>query len=221
MESPLFQRVLAENRQQRVPGATAVRRAPVRMLIGIGAPLIVVGGFYLMTTFVISYGTTTLGLPKSLMLDATLVAAGVEICVLIIFGRLADRITHWRMCAIGSLASLFLAIPVFALIDTKVPALVVIGVAVSVGALSVPYAPMGPMLSEVFPDETRYSTVALSYNLSGVVSGFVPLIAAAVFAWSGNASWSIAGLPGLIGLISLVGALVANAALRRQRYAYS
>ncbi|MGH3098914.1 MAG: MFS transporter [Streptosporangiales bacterium] len=219
-ESPLFQRVLAENRQQRVPVATALRTVPLRMLVGIGAPLIVVGGFYLMTTYVISYGHNTLGLSRSLMLDATLVAAGVEMCVLAFFGRLADRITHWRVCAIGSLVSLLVAFPVFALIDTKVPALVIIGVAIGVGALSIPYAPMGPMLSEMFPDETRYSAVALSYNLSGVVSGFVPLIAAAVFRASGQASWSIAGLLALIGLVSLVGALTASLALRRHRYAY-
>lgn len=220
-ESPLFQRVLAENRQRRVPVATALRTVPVRMLIGIGAPLIVVGGFYLMTTYVISYGQNTLGLSRSLMLDATLVAAGVEICVLVVFGRLADRITHWRVCAIGSVVSVLVAFPVFALIDTKVPALVIIGVAIGVGALSIPYAPMGPMLSEMFPDETRYSAVALSYNLSGVVSGFVPLIAATVFRASGQASWSIAGLLGLIGLVSLAGALAASVALRRYRYAYA
>ena len=33
-----------------------------------------VGGFYIMTTFVISYGTATLGLDRGLMVNATLVA---------------------------------------------------------------------------------------------------------------------------------------------------
>jgi len=42
-----------------------------------------VGGFYLATTFVISYGTGTLHLPRSLMLTSTLVAAAVEIGVLV------------------------------------------------------------------------------------------------------------------------------------------
>lgn len=56
-------------------------------------------------TFAISYGTATLHLPRSLLLVATLVAAAVEIAVLVVFGRLAERLGPARVCIVGGVAS--------------------------------------------------------------------------------------------------------------------
>ncbi len=78
-----------------VEAAPADRRARFASFPQIGSPigtLLSSGGFFVVTTFAISYGTGTLGLPSTLMLGATLCAAAFEILVIIFFGRIGERI---------------------------------------------------------------------------------------------------------------------------------
>jgi len=181
-ESPLFEQMLARDERSSSPVREVFARAWPQLAVGAGTTLLGVGGFYLITTFVISYGTTQLGLPRSLMLGATLVAAAVEIGVLILGGRLAERYGAWRVTVAGGVASALMAFPAFWLIDTRGAAAVVLGVTVATALLSIPYAVSGALLTELFPPHLRYSGVALSANLAGVVSGFVPLVATALLA---------------------------------------
>ncbi|WP_219415614.1 MFS transporter [Pseudonocardia nigra] len=202
-ESPLFEQLLREDELASAPVRDVVLRTPVQLLVGAGSTLLGVGGFYLATTFVIAYGTR-LGVDPSVMLTATLVAAVVEILVLIAGGRLAERYGPGRITLIGALVSAAFAFPMFWLIDTTSPALVIIGVTVGVACLSIPYAVSGALLTDLFPARLRYSGVAISANAASVVSGFVPLIATALLAFSDGASWSAALLLVGIALITAV-----------------
>ena len=121
-ESPLFTELLAQHERASLPVVEVFRKSAGRVLVGLCASLLGVGGFYLLTTFVISYGTETLGLPRSLMLGATLVAAALEIAILLAFGRLAERLGPGAVCVVGSIALAVAAFPVFWLVDTQNPA---------------------------------------------------------------------------------------------------
>jgi MFS family permease len=197
-ETPLFETLLERHQRASVPAVEVFRRCTPRVLIGLAVALLGVGGFYLLTTFVISYGTATLHLPKSLMLGATLVAAAVEVAVLLVSGRLADTFGAGRVCLVGGLLSAVSAFPVFWLIDTRQPAVVVFAVTLGIALLSVPYAVSGSLLAELFPGRLRYSGVSIAFNLGGTVSGFVPLAASALMDAGGGASWPVACL--LVGL---------------------
>lgn len=204
-ESPLFTELLEQHERSAIPALDVFRRSFGRVLIGLSTSLLGVGGFYLLTTFVISYGTETLGLSRTLMLGATLAAAAVEIVILLVFGRVAE---HWgaaKVCVVGSAASALAAFPVFWLIGTKIPVLVVLAVIVGVGTLSMPYAVYGPLLTELFPAHLRYSGVSISYNLGGVVSGFVPLAASALLIVSDEQGWSAALLLTALALVTGIG----------------
>ncbi|MBN9737040.1 MULTISPECIES: MFS transporter [unclassified Pseudonocardia] len=181
-ESPLFEQLLAEDERASSPVREVLVRAWPQLAVGAGTAFLGVGGFYLITTFIISYGTSQLGLPRSLMLGATLVAAVVEIGVVILGGRLAEWYGAWRVTVAGGVASALTAFPAFWLIDTGSPAAVIAGVTLATALLSIPYAVSGALLTELFPLHLRYSGVALSSNLAGVVSGFVPLGATALLA---------------------------------------
>jgi MFS family permease len=187
-ESPLFATMLETDERASSPVREVVTRAWPQLAVGAGSAFLGVGGFYLITTFAISYGTATLGLPRSLMLGATLVAAVVEIGVVVLGGRLAERHGAWRVTVAGGIASAVAAFPAFWLLDSRSPVLVVLGVTVATALLSVPYAVSGALLTELFPAHLRYSGVALSSNLAGVVSGFVPLAATALLAAGGGSS---------------------------------
>jgi MFS family permease len=158
-----------------------------------------------LTTFVISYGVNQLGLSSSLMLIATLIGAALEIFVLLAFGRIADRVTPARVCLYGGVLSAIVAFPVFWAISTREPALVIIAVTIGIGCLSIPYAVYGSLITQMFPLSVRYSGVAISYNLGGVVSGFVPLIATAWLAAAGGHFWAPALLLVILALLTAIG----------------
>lgn len=201
-ESPLFEQLLREDELARSPVTDVFRRGFPQLLVGAGSTLLGVGGFYLCTTFVISYGTGYLGIDSSVLLTGTLVAAGVEIVVLLVGGRLAERYGPGRVTVTGGLVSALVAFPTFWLIDTTSTTLVIIGVTLAVACLSIPYAVSGALLTDLFPARLRYSGVALSANIASVISGFVPLVATALLAVSGGRSWTPALLLVVIALIT-------------------
>ncbi|GLY68024.1 MFS transporter [Amycolatopsis taiwanensis] len=187
-ESPLFEKLLEQDERASSPVREVFATAWPQLLVGAGTALLGVGGFYLITTFVISYGTTTLGMPRWLLLVATLAAATVEIFVLILGGRLAERYGPARVTVLGAAGSALLAFPAFWMIDTTAAVAVVLGVTLATALLSIPYAVSGALLTELFPPNLRYSGVALSANIAGVASGFVPLAATALLALGGGSS---------------------------------
>jgi MFS family permease len=203
-ESPLFEQLLAEDQVASSPVWQVVKGAWPQLLVGAGSTLLGVGGFYLITTFVISYGTDTLGMENSVLLTATLVAAVVEIGVLIVGGRLAERYGAARVTVVGGLLSAALAFPVFWMIDTTATSVVVFAVTLAVACLSIPYAVSGVLLTNLFPPALRYSGVALSANLAAVASGFVPLAATGLLAVSNSKSWGPALLLVGIALVTTV-----------------
>jgi MFS family permease len=208
-ESPLFEQLLEEDELASSPVKDVVVSAFPQLLVGAGSTLLGVGGFYLATTFMISYGTGTLGIENSVMLTATLVAAVVEIGVLIAGGRLAERFGAGPVTVAGGLLAALAAFPVFWMVDTANTVVVVLGVTFAVACLSIPYAVSGVLLTNLFPATVRYSGVALSANFAGVVSGFVPLAATALLAASGEESWAPALMLVGIALVTAVSGWIA------------
>ncbi|MCI9889028.1 MHS family MFS transporter [Micrococcales bacterium 31B] len=187
-ESPEFEALLASQEVEHAPVRGVLKNSWRQIVVGMAAVLLGVGGFYLVTTFVVFYGTTVLDLSRNLMLTATLFAAAVEIPVLIWGGRLAEKYGASKVIIWGGVASAALAFPVFLAIETKGSAMVIIGVTVAVACLSIPYAVSGTALTAMFPTRTRYTGVAIATNSAGLLSGFVPMIATWTLRETGN-SW--------------------------------
>lgn len=217
-ESPVFKDLQSRQEVAKVPIVSAVRHTGGRMILGGMAALLGGSGFFIMTTFMISYGTTVLGYDRSTMLGATLWGACAQLIVIVVSGRLADRFGAWRVCASGALISALLAFPVFALVDTGSPVLATFGVVLGMAALTIPYGPIGSLLSGLFPAKYRYSAMAVSYNVFGIIGGFLPIISQVLLVSTGNASWGVALLLMAVSLVSMIGAIGAGSAgVRRRR----
>ena len=212
-ESPAFEATRrAEGQRTPFPGAEVFRREPGTLCIAVMGALLGVGGYYLMTTFVINYGTRVLGLPSSLMVNAAVAASALEFLVILFVGSIADRYSPARLTLIGAAIVAGLAIPIFSLIASKDPTLVVVAMMAGIGAVASVYAVAGAWLTGLFPTRYRYSGVALAYNLAGVLAGFLPFTATALLEASGEQPWAPAFL--LIG-VSFV--TIAGAALSLKR----
>lgn len=218
-ESPLFVRVQKEAREIKVPIAAAFRHGWGRILIGVCAAIFGSGAFFLMTSYAVNYGTTTLKLPASLLLAATIGGAILEGIAIVVSGRLADRYAPWRVTAVGAAICVGAAVPVAALIGTGSPLAVVTGIAIGIGVLGLPYGPLGAVLAQMFDEEVRYTAVAVSYSLATTIGGFVPSIALAMKSAMEGSVWVIAILMAGICMIALCASIAAGSALSRTRTA--
>ncbi|MBF4552088.1 MFS transporter [Pseudoclavibacter sp. RFBJ3] len=188
-ESPVFKELAAAGEQVKVPVLELFRKSGLRLLVAVAAAMLGVGGFYMMTTFVVSYGTNVLEVDRQVMVNATLIAAVLQIGVTIFAGRLAERFGPGRMTVVGGLTTGIAAFPLFWLIDTESPIAITAAVSIGIALITLSYAVTGALLAELFPPRLRYSGVSLGYNLAGAISGFLPLIATALITVGDGSSW--------------------------------
>ncbi len=211
-ETPDYKAAAAQSAglPREVPVVAIFRRIPGRLLVGIATYLFGNAGFFLLTTFMISYVTTTLGLPATVVLGAISWGALSQGVIMLVAGKVSDRISPPLMVVVGYVIAAALAFPIFWLVDTRSTALIALALVLGLGFASIPYAVVGSTLTQLFPIKLRYSAIALSANVAGIVAGFMPALAVWVLSVTGNSSTGPATLLFVIAAISLVGSIIAR-----------
>jgi MHS family shikimate/dehydroshikimate transporter-like MFS transporter len=137
--------------------------------------------------------SATLGLPRSLVLNGGFAASLVALFAIPLFGWLSDRVGRKTMFFASCLFSALFAFPLFWLLNTRDPAIVIltIVVAISFGQM-VMFGIGAPWYSELFTARLRYSGASLGFQVGAALSGGLsPLIAASLMAWAGGATWPV------------------------------
>ena len=208
-ESPVFEAMAASGEVEKAPLVRLFRESWLQIIIGIFTALLGVGGFYLVTTFVTWYGTKILGYESWVLLLGTMIAAFVEIFVLIASGYAGRKYGASKVVTWGGIISAVVAVPSFLLIASGNIVLIILGMTIAVSALSIPYGGSGTVMTGLFPAQTRYTGVGAAQNMAGFISGFVPLIATAVTATAGNAWWPAALMLVIISVLTAGAGLLA------------
>jgi MHS family shikimate/dehydroshikimate transporter-like MFS transporter len=86
-------------------------------LVSVGMKVSEVAWFYILTVFVVYYSTTELNVPRTLILNAVLYAALVELVTVPLFGWLSDRWGRRTLYIGGAVLSAALAFPFFSLLE--------------------------------------------------------------------------------------------------------
>ncbi|MBB6380632.1 metabolite-proton symporter [Pseudonocardia eucalypti] len=207
MESPDFAEVKQRRAVERTPVWEAIRRHPREILTSAFVRLSEQAPFYLFITFVLTYGTKQLGLPRGQLLNDTMVAAALGLVSVPLFGHLSDRFGRKLVYGIGVVCTGLYAFPYFQLLDTRSSGLVLLAIVISLVVHDVQYGPQAALIAETFGTNVRYSGAGLGYQLASVIAGGpAPLIAAAVLAKTGSStgiSWYIVACA-VVSLIALV-----------------
>src|SRR6478752_7085776 len=106
LESPVFARLVAQNRIERAPILEVVRRQPREIALSALLRMGEQAPFYIFTAFIFVYATGTLGFSRNFVLSAVLAAAVLSLVSIPVFGHLSDRIGRRRMYLIGTVATL-------------------------------------------------------------------------------------------------------------------
>ena len=183
IETPVFRKVIEEERIERVPVLEVIKRQPKQVALTALLRLPEQAPGYIFGAFIFTYGTTVLGASRDFLLIGVLVQAVLGFLWVTVAGHLSDRIGRKRMYIIGCVVMAVFGFIYFALLDTKVPGLIFLAVALSGLPVMTLYGPEAALIAESFTARLRYSGSSLGYQLASIIAGGPsPFIATALFA---------------------------------------
>jgi len=178
LESPLFAREVENDNLEKTPLVETIKREPREIVLSALLRMSEQAPFYIFTAFVLAYGTEDLGFSKGFLTNAVMVAAALSLFSVPFFGHLSDVIGRKRMYMIGAATTMLIGVPYFLMLDSKVGALVVLAIVISLIPHDMQYGPQAALIAESFPTRRRYSGAGLGYQLASVFAGGpAPLLA--------------------------------------------
>lgn len=204
LETPVFTRLAAEQKIERMPILEVIRRQPLQILQSAFARMAEQAPFYIFTAFIFSFGTGTLHMTRDFLLTAVLAAAVVSFVSIPLFGHISDRIGRKTMYIMGAVTTGLFGFIYFGLLETGVPWIIFFAIVLSLIPHDMMYGPQAALIAESFTGRLRYSGASLGYQLASIIAGGpAPLIAAALFGAYGQ-SWVIAVYIACCAVISVV-----------------
>jgi metabolite-proton symporter len=182
METPVFAKLLAEQKIDRTPMLTVIKEYPREILLSAFARMAEQAPFYIFTAFIFSYGTGTLHVSRDFLLTAVLAASVLSFVSIPVFGHLSDQIGRKNMYMIGAVATGVFGFIYFAMLGTGSQPIIFFAIILSLIPHDMMYGPQAALIAESFTGRLRYSGASLGYQLASVIAGGpAPLIAAWLF----------------------------------------
>ncbi|WP_024512355.1 MFS transporter [Bradyrhizobium sp. ARR65] len=192
-ETRAFRQVQAKNGVARLPLVEIFKHHRRPFLTAVCLKISEIAWASIGGVFVIAYATAHLGLPRSVVLNGAFASSVVALFAIPLFGWISDRVGRKTMFFASCAFSVLFAFPLFWLLDTREPAIVIltIVIAISFGQM-VMFGIGAPWYSELFSARLRYSGASLGFQVGAALSGgLTPLIAASLMAVSGGATWPV------------------------------
>jgi MFS family permease len=204
LETPVFRKLLEQNKIEKAPIAEVIVRQPKEIILSALLRMAEQAPFYIFTAFIFAYAVGTLKMNRDFILTAVMVAAVVSFFTIPIAGHLSDRIGRKNMYLIGAATMGVFGFIYFAMIGTASPAVVFLAIVLSLIPHDLQYGPQAALIAEAFTPRLRYSGASLGYQLASIIAGGpAPLIATALFA-SYKSGYAVAVYIALCAVVSLI-----------------
>jgi MFS family permease len=204
LETPVFQKLLDQNKIEKAPIAEVIRKQPREIILSALLRMSEQAPFYIFTAWIFSYTVGTLKMDRGFILSAVIVAALVSFVTIPLSGHISDRIGRRKMYLIGVVSMGLFGFLYFGMVDTAIPSAVFIAIVLSLIPHDIQYGPQAALIAESFTPRLRYSGASLGYQLASLVAGGPsPLIAAWLFATYKN-GYAIAIYIAACAVVSLI-----------------
>jgi MFS family permease len=207
-ETPVFSRIISEERVARAPSIEVFKRQPKEVILTAFARMAEQAPGYVYTAYIFTFGTAVLGASRDFLLTALIACTALGFMWVPVAGHLSDRIGRRRMYMIGACFSGLFGFFYFWLLETRSPVLMFLAIALSLLPIMTLYGPQAALIAESFAPRLRYSGASLGYQLASIIAGGpAPFIAAALFA-AYQTGYAIAFYILGCGIISIIAALL-------------
>jgi MFS family permease len=204
LETPVFRRIVAEDRVERAPALEVIKRQPKQVILAALVRMAEQAPAYIYLAFVFAYGTQVLHTSRDFLLTALITAGLVSFVTIPLAGHLSDRFGRKRIYLIGSVATGIFGFIYFAMLNTVVPGWMFLAIVLSFVPHDLMYGPQAALIAECFTARLRYSGSSIGYQLASVIAGGpAPLIATALLAATGS-GYAIAGYIALCAVVSII-----------------
>src|SRR6201987_213614 len=183
LETPVFQRLLAENKIERAPIIEVFKRQPREVILSALLRMAEQTPGYIFNAFVLTYGTLVVGASRDLLLSGLVAMTALGFVTAPLAGALSDRIGRRKVYIGGCVFVAGFTFVYFALLDTKVPELIFLAVALSFIPVMTMDGPEAALIAEAFTPRLRYSGASIGYQLPSIIAGGpAPFVATWLFA---------------------------------------
>jgi MFS family permease len=186
LESPVFSNLVEQGRRVTKPLPEVIRRNWREICLSAVLRLPEQAPFYVFTVFVFTFGGFV-KVGKPVLLWGVVVAGILDLCFVLLSGRLSDTVGRKQMLIAGASVTGIWGFVYFALFSTGNPIVAFIVIALSLIPTAFIYGPEGAFIAENFTGSLRYSGASIGYQLASIIAGGpAPLIATAIWAATRN-----------------------------------
>ncbi|MFV9427172.1 MFS transporter [Rhodococcus aetherivorans] len=190
VESPVFEQApaRAEDAAEAKPPVLQLLRRPRPLILACAVGIGPFAMTALITSHIIAY-TTSVGYSSSTVMRILVLMSVVSIFAIPGFSALSDRVGRRAVSLTGAAVAVLYAFPLYMMINTGSIALLTVALLFGQVVQSAMYAPLAPMLSEMFGTDVRYTGVSFGYQFASLIgAGFTPMIAASLLVASDGSS---------------------------------
>ncbi|MBY0575682.1 MAG: MHS family MFS transporter [Gallionellaceae bacterium] len=206
-ETPVFAKAMSVHQPVKLPLAELFRHHAKPLLLGALAMVVCYALFYISTVFSLSYGVTTLGIPRPqflTMLCVAVVFMAAATPLAAIAGDCYGRRPVLLVAGSAALLSGFLLAP---MLGSGSPFQITAFLSIELFLMGATFAPMGALLPELFPTGVRYTGAGAAYNLGGILGASLAPYLAQQLVLHGGLAW-VGGYVSIAAAISLLAVLM-------------
>jgi metabolite-proton symporter len=177
VETPAFSAAQQQKALHQMPLSTLLRHHLRPVMLGALSMVVCYSLFYTATVFCLSYGATTLNLPREQLL--------AMLCFAVIWMALAtplaagasDRYGRRPVLLLSGAAAVLAGFALAPLMNSGSLLQIALFLSLALFLMGATFAPMGAMLPELFPVAVRYSGAGMAYSLGGILgASFAPYV---------------------------------------------
>lgn len=185
-ETPVFHEMKRDQDVSSSPIRDVFQRHWRRLLLALGITVVQHGSYYIFTTVGLAYLSLN-KVPADYGLYGTVVGAAVAIPVILIAGRLSDRVGRRPIFALSTVVIGLWGFAYFLLLNAGSMGAIVTAIAIGMGTWAIGYGVYGALVPELFPRQVRYTGTSLSYQFVGALAGLIPVASLSLVGSTGTA----------------------------------
>jgi metabolite-proton symporter len=169
VETPAFQRSVAQGERVRVPFAVVFAKYPRELILGTLSAITAFVVFYLMTVFALGWATSALAFGRQQFLILQMVGVLFFGLAIPFSAITADRIGERAMLMIAAVLIIAFGFTFQPLFSGRGTTGILVFLALGFALTGLIFGPLGSALAKLYPTAVRYTGTSLAFNLAGIL----------------------------------------------------
>lgn len=205
-ETPVFAAAQRDHQVTRLPVIELFTEHTKPLILGALVMVVCYALFYISTVFSLSYGVTTLAIPRPQFLSMLCVAVLFMAAATPISALAGDRYGRRPVIIAAGCAALLSGFLLAPALSSGSTFQITAFLSLELFLMGATFAPMGALLPELFPTQVRYTGAGAAYNLGGILGASLAPYIAQQLVLHGGLSW-VGGYISVAAAISIAAAL--------------